>query len=161
VALATLGARQPGPKVLCRAPTGGRRAGGPAIATKNGSAVVVKRLWGWGLGAVLALGLAACGDSPAEINRPLEPGGGFKAEALGDVSATLKIPDTVSPSAALIQADLSLQSKASDVEVVTVPRSCDIYDWVIRDTAGKLVMTKDPVECVEQATTKALAPGSI
>ena len=106
------------------------------------------------------LGLAACGDGAADVKRPLEPGGGFKAEAQDDVKAALTIPDRVSPDAALIQAEVSLKNHAGDVAVVSVPRACDVFDWVLRDPSGTLVMTKDPVECVEQPVSKALAPGS-
>ena len=111
----------------------------------------------WGLVAVLAL--AACGGD-APVLRDLEPGAGFKAEVQSRVTATLAMPDRVSPNAALIQAEVALENKAGDVEVVSVPRACDVYDWVMRDQAGKLVMTKDPVECVDQPASKALAPGS-
>ncbi len=111
--------------------------------------------------ALLAIALGSCGgDSASEVKRPLEPGGGFRAELQSNVKATLTVPDRVSPDAALIQAEVSLENTASDVEVVAVPRSCDVLDWVMRDQAGAVVMTKDPVECVEQPVSKALAPGS-
>jgi hypothetical protein len=116
----------------------------------------------WGLIAALAFGLWACGsDDAAPAKRPLEPGGGFKAEAQEGVKATLKIPDVVSPDAALIQGEVSLENNAGDIVVVSVPRACDVQDWVMRDAGGKLVMTKDPVECADQAATKSLAPGAI
>lgn len=115
----------------------------------------------WGLTAVLAIGLVACGDGASEIKRPLEPGGGFRGEVQNAVKAVLAMPDRVSPDAALIQAELALENTAGDVEIVSVPRACDVFDWVLRDAAGKLVMTKDPVECVEQPISKALAPGSV
>ncbi len=117
----------------------------------------------WRLLAVLAFGLGACttmfDDSPPP--RDLAPGGGFKAEAVKDVVAGLKLPDPVSPEAALLQVDLSLENKGTEIETVTVPRACDVYDWVMRDATGKLVMTKDPVACVDQPASKELAPGSI
>lgn len=114
--------------------------------------------WVWGLVAVLAL--AACGDAPPP-GREMEPGHGFKAEVQDTVKATLTLPDRVSANAALIQAEVALESTANDVEIVSVPRACDVFDWVMRDRAGKLVMTKDPVECVDQPVSKALAPGSV
>lgn len=116
----------------------------------------------WRLAAVLVFGLAACGEELAEAPKlPLEPGGGFKAEQQEGVKAGLKLPDRVSADAALIQVEVSLENTSADVAVVTVPRPCDVHDWVIRDAAGKLVMTKGMVECVEQPATKALAPGSV
>jgi hypothetical protein len=139
------------------------KSGGSTAArsrNKNGLARVVTDSSLWRLIAALALGLAACGDSAVEIKRPLEPGGGFKAEAQDDVKAALKMPERVSPDAALIQAEVSLENHAGDVVAVSVPRACDVLDWALRDAAGKVVMIKDPVECVEQPATKALAPGS-
>jgi hypothetical protein len=115
----------------------------------------------WRLVAVLVLGLAACSEELADPPPlVLEPGGGFKAEQQDGVKAGLKLPDRVSPDAALIQAEVSLVNTGTDVAVVTVSRPCDVHDWVIRDAAGKLLMTKGVVECVEQPATKALAPGS-
>src|SRR5207237_4852894 len=90
----------------------------------------------------------------------MEPGGAFKIEALAEVAAILTIPERVSFDAALVQAEVALENKANDVEVVSVPRGCDVFDWAMYDAAGKLVMTKDPIECVEQPVSKALAPGS-
>ncbi|MBI3515228.1 MAG: hypothetical protein HY060_14385 [Proteobacteria bacterium] len=112
------------------------------------------------LGLLVMLALAACGDGPGPV-RELEPGGGFKAEVQSSVTATLVLPDRVAPAAALIQAELALENKAGDVEIVSVPRACDVFDWVMHDQAGKLVMTKDPVECIDQPVSKALAPGSV
>jgi hypothetical protein len=120
----------------------------------------VRKRSGWGFVAAAAIGLAACGGGTSDIKRSLEPGGGFKAEVQQQVVASIELPDRVSPDAALIEAEVALVNKADDVEVVTVPRSCDVYDWVLRDPAGQVVMTKDPVECVEQPVSKALAPGS-
>jgi len=114
----------------------------------------------WGLIAALAFGLWGCGGDEAP-KRALEPGGGFKAEAQEGVKATLKIPAVVSPDAALIQGEVTLENNANDIVAVSVPRSCDVHDWVMRDAADKLVMTKDPVECAEQPATKSLAPGAI
>jgi hypothetical protein len=112
----------------------------------------------WGLVAGVALGLAACESPPP---RELEPGGGFKAELQDTVKAVLKMPDKVSPDAALVQAEVSLENTTGDVEVVSVPRACDVFDWVIRDPAGTLLMTKDPVECADQPASKALAPNAV
>jgi hypothetical protein len=112
----------------------------------------------WGLLAGLALGLAACAET-APLREP-EPGGGFKAETQDSVKASLKLPERVPTEAALIQAEVSLENTSGDVEVVSVPRACDVLDWVIRDPAGKLVMTKDPVECADQPASKALAPNT-
>jgi hypothetical protein len=123
---------------------------------------IVKNFGVWGLAAVMAVGLAACaerlGDAP---KLTLEPGGGFKAEVQAGVKATLKIPASVSSDAALIEGDLTLDNSAGDIVVVTVPRPCDVYDWVIRDAADKVVMTKGPIECVDQPATKSLAPGAL
>ncbi len=118
--------------------------------------MIDRNVWG----GVAMLVLAACGDARGPA-RELEPGGGFKAEVQSSVTATLVLPGRISPNAALIQADLALENKAGDVEIVSVPRACDVNDWVMRDQAGKLVMTKDPVECVGQPVSKALAPGSV
>ena len=120
------------------------------------------RFWG-----VLALAVAGCSSSdlnlglfePEPVVAPLEPGGGFKAERVEGVTADLSMPDQVPASAALVQVEVSLKNTAGDVQVVSVPRPCDVFDWVIRDAAGKLVMTKDPVACPDQATSKAVAPG--
>lgn len=113
----------------------------------------------WGLWGLLALGLAACG-SDSQQPKPIEPGSGFKAERQDGVVASLSIPDQVSPVAALIQGEVTLRSTAPDVQVVTVLRPCDVLDWIMLDAGGRLVMSKDPVECVEQPTAKALAPDS-
>ena len=111
--------------------------------------------------AALAIGLAACGsDETAPAKRPLEPGGGFKAEAQEGVKVTLTIPSVVSPDAALIQGEVALENKAGDIVVVSILRACDAHDWVMRE-GGKLVMTKDPVECADQTASKSLAPGSV
>jgi hypothetical protein len=119
-----------------------------------------------GLWSLLALALAGCstsdlgfGDDPAPA-APLEPGPGFKAERVDGVTADLSMVDQVPPSAALIQAEVSLKNNSGDVATVTVPRSCDVFDWVMRDAGGKLVMTKDPVACPEQPVSKALPPGA-
>ena len=123
---------------------------------------IVKNFGVWGLAAVLAVGLAACGEWLADAPKlTLEPGGGFKAEVQAGVKASLKIPDRVSPDAALIEGDLTLENSAGDIVIVTVPRPCDVYDWVIRDAAGKVVMAKGPIECVDQPATKSLAPGTL
>lgn len=113
----------------------------------------------WGLWGALALLLGACGSSEAVIG-PIEPGPGFKAELQQGATASLVVPDQVSPLAALIQGEVSLRNTAGDVVVVSVPRPCDVFDWMILDAGGRPVMAKDPVECVEQVTSKALAPGS-
>ena len=113
----------------------------------------------WGLLAGMALGLAAC-DEAAPVHE-LEPGGGFKAELQDGVKASLTLPDKVPPDAALIQAEVSLENGSGDVEVVSVPRACDVFDWVMRDPAGKLLMTKDPVACADQPASKALAPNAV
>jgi hypothetical protein len=115
----------------------------------------------WAVIAATALGLGGCGDRTAEVKVPLEPGGGFRAERQDSVRAALSLPEKVSPDAALIQGEASLENTANDVEVVSVPRACDVLDWVLRDAAGQVVMTKDPVECIEQPASKALAPGSV
>src|SRR5581483_3455339 len=91
---------------------------------------IVKQLRVWGAAAVLGLGLAACGDVGDEVKLPLEPGGGFKAEAVQGVKAELTIVDRVSPEAALIQARVSLRNTLADIATVTVPRPCDVQDWV-------------------------------
>jgi hypothetical protein len=114
----------------------------------------------WGLAAALALGLAACGDAVVAPKISLEPGGGFKAEQQEGVKARLTLPERVSAEAALIQVELTLENVSGDVATVTVPRSCDVHDWVIRDAADKIVMTKGPIECVDQPATKGLEPGS-
>jgi hypothetical protein len=122
---------------------------------------IVKNFGVWGLAAALAFGLAACSDMAEPAKLPLEPGGGFKAEVQDGVKASLKIPDRVSADAALIQVDVTLDNSTGDVVTVTVPRPCDAHDWVIREGADKLVMTKGPIECVDQPATKTLAPGKL
>jgi len=123
----------------------------------------VKKLGVCGLAAVLVVGLAGCLDWFAEETPPppLEPGGGFKAEIQEGVKAGLKIPDQVSPDAALIQADLTLDNGTGDIVTVTVPRACDAYDWVIHDAGGALVMAKGSIECVDKPASKTLAPGTL
>src|SRR5437016_1726199 len=97
----------------------------PIATSKSGSADIVidRRVWG----LVAGLALAACG-SDGPVPRELELGGGFKAEVQSSVTASLTMPDRVSPSAALIQAELALENTAGDVEVVSVPRACDVFD---------------------------------
>jgi hypothetical protein len=131
---------------------------GSAITRVCGS--IVSKFGVWGLGAVLALGLSGCGGGDALPQGPLEPGGGFKAEAQEGVTATVTLPKDIWADAALIQAEATLVNHADDVVTVSVPRGCDVHDWVIRDTAGAIVMTKGSVECVVQDATKALQPGS-
>jgi hypothetical protein len=105
----------------------------------------------------LAGGLTACGNNPPPL--VLQPGGGFSADREEGVSGTLEIPDQVSAQAALIQAEIALENRSGDVRVLTVPRPCDVQDWVIRDQAGAPVMVKDAIECIQQTTAKPLAPG--
>jgi hypothetical protein len=119
-----------------------------------------------GLWSLLALALAGCSTSDLGLGddaappAPLEPGPGFKAERVDGVTAELSMPDQVPPSAALIQAEISLKNNAGDVATVTVPRACDVHDWIMLDAAGTLVMTKDPVACVDQSVSKSLPPGA-
>jgi hypothetical protein len=114
----------------------------------------------WGLWGALAFALTACGGGIDDAAvHPIEPGSGFKAEVLSGVTASLSIPDQVSPQAALIQGEVTLDNRAGDVQVVSVPRACDVLDWVILDAGGRPIMAKDPVACVDQPTSKALAPG--
>lgn len=112
----------------------------------------------WCLAAAMALGLVGCDSEPPPP--PPEPGGGFKAAVEEGVKAGLALQKSISADAALIQGVATLDNHSGDVAVVTVPRSCDVLDWVIRDTAGKLVMAKGPIECVAQETTKSLEPNS-
>lgn len=112
----------------------------------------------WWLAAAMALGLAGCDFEPPPP--PPEPGGGFKAAVEEGVKAELTLQKSISADAALIQGVATLDNRTGDVAVVTVPRSCDVLDWVIRDAAGKLVMAKGPIECVAQETTKSLEPNS-
>jgi hypothetical protein len=125
----------------------------------QGFAAIVTRA-AWGLWSLLALAVAGCSGEGDAVSAPLEPGGGFKADPVDGVKAALSMPDQVPAAAALIQAEVSLQNTAGDVATVTVSRPCDVFDWVMRDAGGRIVMTKDPVACVDQPTAKALPPGS-
>jgi len=141
------------PAAMCR---------GVGVSNNGWCGSIVKNFGVLGLAAVLAVGLAACaerlGDAP---KLTLEPGGGFKAEVQAGVKTSLKIPDRVSSDAALIEGDLTLENNAGDIVIVSVPRPCDIYDWVIRDAGGKVVMARGQIECVDQPATKSLAPGAL
>jgi hypothetical protein len=141
-----------------------RRSRAAACGRNNGwYGSIVKNFGVWGLAVVLAIELAACGgdwlaDPPKLV---LEPGGGFKAEIQEGVKASLKIQGGISADAALIQAEVTLENGTGDVVTVTVPRPCDVHDWVIREVPDKLVMTKGSIECVDQPATKALASGNL
>jgi len=132
--------------------------GGPRRPSNGWCGSIVIRLV-WGGVAALALGLTGCGGDQGPLVAP-EPGGGFKAEVQETVAGRLTLPEQISADAALIQAEAVLANRSDDVVVLTVPRACDVQDWVIRDAAGKLLMAKGPVECVDQPVTKAMPPGS-
>lgn len=111
--------------------------------------------------ALLAAGLSACGG---DVVRPVikpQTSAAFSVVPQPGVTATLGIPDQVSSGAALIEGEVSLVNQTGEIQELTVPRPCDVRDWLIRDQKGEPVMAKNAIDCPDQPATKALAPDSV